>query len=117
MKEEGYAFNLSYLSKRRQMAKLSGSVSEWLEMLKGVPQRAILGPILFNIFMNDIYVSITRASLYNYADDNTLSGVGTTKQKVTECLSQASLAAVDWFSDNMMEANPTTFQAIVLSRL
>jgi len=64
--------------------------------------------------MNDIYTSITRASLYNYADDNTLSAVGTTKQEVTECLSQESLAAVDWFHDNMMEANPIKFQAIVL---
>jgi hypothetical protein len=114
MKEEGCAFIWSYLSKRRQRVKLSGCVSEWLEMLKGVPQGSILGPILFNIFMNDIYASITQASLYNYADDNTLSAVGTTKQEVIECLSQESLVAVDWFHDNMMEANPTKFQAIVL---
>ena len=88
--------------------------SEWLEMLKGVPQGSILGPIFFNIFMNDIYASIIRASLYNYADDNTLSVIGSTKQETIECLSQESQTAVDWFRDNMMEANPTKFQAIVL---
>jgi len=71
--------------------------------------------ILYNIFMNDIYALITRASLYNYAGDNTLSAVGTTKQEVIECLSQEYLAAVGSFCDNMMEANPTKFQAIVLT--
>ena len=43
-----------------------------------------------------------------------LSAVGTTKQEVIECLSQESLAPVDWFRDNMMEAKPTNFQAIGL---
>ena len=114
MKDEGGALIWSYLSKRRQRVKLSGCVSEWLEMLKGVPQGSILGPIFFNIFMNDIYASIIRASLYNYADDNTLSVIGSTKQEAIECLSQESQTAVDWFRDNMMEANPTKFQAIVL---
>ena len=66
--------------------------------------------------MNDIYATITRSSLYNYADDNTIAVICDTKQDAIDALSQESELAVDWFKVNMMEANPTKFQAIILLR-
>ena len=62
--------------------------------------------------MNDIYATITRSLLYNYADDNTIAVICDTKQDAIDALSQESELAVDWFKVNMMEANPTKFQAI-----
>jgi hypothetical protein len=51
-------------------------MSEWEDIYKGDPQGSILGTVLFNIFINDIFYFIQESSLCNYADDNTLSYEG-----------------------------------------
>jgi hypothetical protein len=63
----------NYLTGRKQQIKLQGVVSGWQILQKGVPQGSIMGPLLFNIFINDIFYFIEHGTLYNYADDNTLS--------------------------------------------
>ena len=84
-------------------------------MTKGIPQRAILGLVVFNLFVNDLCSSIKTASLHNYADDNTISAIASNKQDLNKILTDESLVAMDWFEANMMEANASKFQAIVLN--
>lgn len=48
-------------------------MSSFKDIYKGVPQGSILGPVMFNIFINDIFDYVHKCDLYNYADDNTLS--------------------------------------------
>ena len=49
------AFMKSYLKNRPQRCKINNSFSEWGKVLNSVPQGSILGPLLFNIFLNDIF--------------------------------------------------------------
>ena len=63
----------SYFSNRKQQIKVNSVLSDWADIQKGVPQVSILRPLLFNVFINDIFYFIKHSSLYNYADDNTLS--------------------------------------------
>jgi hypothetical protein len=106
----------SYLSSRKQCVKLGDKYSTFQHIVKGVPQGSILGPLLFNIFINDIFSFVHRSSLYNYADDNTLSYQSKCPKDLVHTLEQDSLCLINWFKLNHMKANPDKFQAIALGR-
>ena len=106
----------SYLSDRRQQIKISSVVSSWAQIKKGVPQGSILGPLLFNVFINDIFYFVEKCILYNYADDNTLSLHTTDFDLLLEGLQHDSKILIDWFSFNCMKANPDKFQAIAVGK-
>ena len=106
----------SYLNNRKQCFKVGTHSSNWQTMFKGVPQGSILVPILFNIFLNDIFYFIHNSELYNYADDNTLSYADTDINKLIKTLEEESKILINWFYINKMKANPEKFQAIAVGK-
>ena len=103
-----------YLLNRFQRVKIGNSFSEWLKILIGVPQGSILGPLLFNIFINDLLFSILNADICNFADDNTLYTSGKSADNVTSVLQCEIENVLNWFELNSMVANPAKFQIMFL---
>ena len=101
----------SYMSDRKQQIKLNDIVGSWSVIKKGVPQGSILAPLLFNVFINDIFYFIEQRALYNYADVNTLPFSCPDFDRLIQVLQSESLILINWFHDNCMQANPDKFQA------
>ena len=100
----------NYLRHRQQRVKIGSEVSDWMTILKGVPQGSILGPCIFNLFLNDFMYILKKSSPVNYADDNTLCASGKTLASAIENVKQDTESAIDWFDENQMQANPVKFQ-------
>jgi hypothetical protein len=109
------SFLADYLSNRSQRVQVNGTTSDKKRIAKGVPQGSILGPQIFNVFVNDLLKCFEPGHIFNYADDNTVFMAKQSKDDITEELTICSDTILNWCRDNQMEANPTKFQIMIAS--
>ena len=115
-KSNPYGFSLSasklihsYLSHRKQRTKINSSNSSWEEILFGIPQGSILAPLLFNIFVSDLFSVLNDVEFASYADDDTPYVVKNNIKSVIKSLENTSVELFKWFSNNQTKGNPTNF--------
>ena len=120
-KLHAYAFEMkalkpiySYLINRTQTVKVKGGYGARRQVRAGVPQGSLLGVLLFNVYLNDMFESV-QANLYNFADHNNLSTVGSTIDEVKAILITENEAAINWIKSNQMITNPEKFHLMFLS--
>ena len=89
--------------KRKQKVKLNCTYSLWSEIIFGVPQSSMLEPLLFNIFLWDLFQFFPNLDITKYADDNTPHSTNINLNKVLHDLEKFLF---EWFTDNILMANP-----------
>ena len=98
-------FIYSYLLNRKQRTKINNSFSSWADITSGIPQGSILGPLLFNIYLNDIFFFINESTLTNYADDNTPYAVNPNLDALINSLINDTSTLIKWFDNNYFKMN------------
>ena len=107
---------LEYLTSREQSVKIGLSYSIWNEIKRGVPQGSILGALLFNAFINDIFTFIEKTEICNFADDNTIYDCGKDLSNILENLKHDVKILLKWFRIKSLQANPGKFQFMILGK-
>ena len=89
-----------------QRTKINSEHSSWEEIMFGVPQWSILGPLLFDIILCDLFLIMENIHIASYADNNTPYTTGNSIEEVVQKLENAAKTLFQWFSDNKMIAVP-----------
>ena len=91
-----------YLSNRWKRTKIKSSFSLWSALLKGLPEGSVLGPIVFNRFLNDLFFILKNTESCNFADDTTPHACDTNLDELLMCLENDTTLTVRWFESNYM---------------
>ena len=90
--------------------------SSWKELKYGIPQGTILGPLLFNIFINDIFYFINETKIANYADDTTIYTIDDNITNLLKLLETETTVVLNWFRKNEMKSNDDKCHLIVANK-
>ena len=106
----GFSVNIrtfiqSHLNKRMQKVSVNRKFSAWEDIYAGVAQSSILGPLIFNNFINDVFSFLTTCEMCNYADDNTVYTYRRNFHQVQEYWKKYFEILENWFYDNYMVLN------------
>ena len=99
--ENNLTFFYSYLKRHKQNVKINNTYNFFKELLSRLPQGSLLGPILFNSFINDLFLWLSPADLRNFAGDNVSSAFSKDLQELIEKLEDASECAMKWFTNDL----------------
>ena len=106
-----------FLNQRTQKVKVNGKQSDWIELARGVPQGTVLGPLMFNLYVNDLNDCIdSNSRLVQYADDCLIFSTGTESSKILVDL-QKNIANIEkYFSTHQLNLNASKTEFITFSR-
>ena len=105
----------SYLTNRRQRVRMNSNYSTWSEIITGVPQGSILGPLVFNVYLSDYFLFVEESDVANYADDNSAYACKKDIHTVIKRLGEDSRILLEWVGNNVLKANPDKFHLLLSS--
>ena len=105
----------SYLTNRRQRVRMNLNYSTWSEIITGVPQGDILGPLVFNVYLSDYFLFIEESYVANYADNNSAYACKKDIHTVIKQLEEDSRILLEWVGNNVLKADPDKFHLLLSS--
>ena len=95
----------SYLTNSFQRTKVNASFSIWSKLFLGLPKGSVLGPLSFNIYIDDLFYLTEMTDVCNYADDTTFHACDLDLKSLITRLEDDATLAIEWFESNYMMLN------------
>eukprot|EP00794_Sanderia_malayensis_P003962 gene3962-4512_t len=105
----------SYFENRRNRVKLGDIKSIWKKSERGCPQGSSLGPLLWNIYQNDLSYTVSNCGLSMYADDHQLYVAKDSPKEVEKVINENMEKVCSWYRDNFLHANKEKYQAMTVT--
>ena len=103
----------SFLSKRSQSTQIGSTVSDKEEIVCGVPQGSVLGPLLFLIYVNDIYRCSQIFDFYLFADDTNLLYSNKDLKDLETVVNEELIKVGDWLDANKLSLNTSKSNFVI----
>lgn len=112
--EKALDFLKSYLSNRTQAVYLNGMISSQRNVIRGVPQGSILGPLLFSLYINDLPLSINKCVCDLFADDTSIQYASYNVSEINHYLNASMKYLARWCNENDMVVHPDKTEAMLI---
>ena len=103
----------SYFCERKCRVRIDPeTTSGWYETTRGCPQGSSFGPLLWNVFQNDLHYIVKNCTLFMYADDHQLSHAAESIKEVEQVLNEDGNKVSQWYHKNLLKGNFSKYQTI-----
>ena len=116
MEDSAVRFISDYLTNIKQRTKISNSYSSLRDVLFGAPQWSILRPLLFNIYICDLFLLVCNIDVARYPDDTTPYVTRDNVESVIKQLEQVAKLLFQWFSNKQMEGNEDKCHVLISTK-
>lgn len=105
----------SYLQNRMQCVHINNTFSDFLPVRHGVPQGSVLGPVLFILYINDLYNFLKPNKCILFADDTTLLSSHSNMDILNKQVENTTNNVEQWFASHNLKLNASKTQSLTIS--